>query len=159
MSNEKSFLDRFISKEDQNNVSTKGAFASILDGASPGMVKTHLAKEDEELYVRLETLAKEIQQNKMDAGSVKIQAFHHQEFLFSQYKRDIEILNRYIKHLCYKGMFDMRIHKVVQLISEYTIDSILVEESTGFKNVRKGRDVYVKALKRKKELVSLWYTL
>ena len=159
MNNEKSFLDRFISKEDQHNVSIKGAFASILDGVSPVLVQTHLAKEDENLYERLETLAKEIQQNKMDSGSVKIQAFHHQEFLFSQYKSDIELLNRYIKHLCYKGMFDIRIHKIVQLISEYTIDSILIEESTGFKNVRKGRDVHVKALKRKKELVSLWYTL
>ena len=153
------FLNIFLKKEEQHNSSGSGALASILDGASIAPVATHLAREDEELYGRLESLAKDIQQNKKDAGSSKIQAFHHQEFLFSQHKRDIELVNKYIKHLCANGMFDIRMKKIVQLISEYTIDSILVDEPSGFKNVRKGRDVYIKTLFRKKEIISLWYIL
>ena len=153
------FLNIFLKKEEQHNSSGSGALASILDGVTLAPVATHLAREDEELYSRLESLARDIQQNKKDAGSAKIQAFHHQEFLFSQHKRDIELVNKYIKHLCANGMFDLRMKKIVQLISEYTIDSILVDEPSGFKNVRKGRDVYIKTLFRKKEIISLWYTL
>ena len=148
-----------MNKEEQHNIQTGGMIAGIIEDLNSVVVSTHLAKEDESLYERLEKLSLEIKQNKIDCGSVKIQGFHHQEFLLSQHKRDIELVNRYIKHLCYKKMFDNRMHKVVQLISEYIIDSILIEEPAGFKNIRKGRDVYVKTLYRKKELVSLWYTL